>query len=262
MNSVAPSAIEAADAAVLLARQALYRFSAIVFLDPQAADWERLDSLRHELLVTEAASVIRSLPEAVPARRICRERPLTDLDPVRVLAELPSSREALNRQYEETFGLLVSTVCPPYETEYINSKFTFQRSNALADVSGFYQAFGFGPSVEHPDRPDHIVLELEFMAGVIGLELCAVANGHDERQEICRAAQGRFLKEHLAWWAPAFAALVERESRSDYYTAAARFLAALIPAERALLGVEPQQEPGSPSNVERPDACDGCQLMM
>ncbi len=41
---------------------------------------------------------------------------------------------------------------------------------------------------------------------------------------------------------------------------AGRFLAALIPAERALLGVEAPSQTAEPSTVEPPDACDGCAL--
>ena len=191
------------------------------------------------------------------------DRPLADLDPSLVLSRLPRSRDCLNQHFENTFGLLVSTACPPHETEYIHSKFSFQRSNALADISGFYRAFGVTSSQQHPERPDHIVQELEFMAVLIGLARQAdqvESPRREERFDVCHAAQVRFLREHLAWWAPAFARLLAREARGEYYEATAVFLAALVTAERSLFGVPPVTQPPAPTDIERPEACDGCLL--
>jgi TorA maturation chaperone TorD len=251
------------DRAVNIARQALYRFAALALTDPQAGSWERLSVLRDDSVPLEAAALIRGLRQARPAKLGAGERPLADLDPRRVIEQLPRSRRELNAQYETTFGLLVSSACPPYETEYINSKFAFQRSNSLADISGYYHAFGLEIADAHPERPDHIVLELEFMASLLELERRA-ADGDskllEERMQTCREAQARFVNDHLAWWAPAFAKLLVQQNRGGFYEAVGVFLAALIPAERSLLKIEVNARPVSPSPQEHPEACEGCQL--
>lgn len=251
------------DAELAIARQALYRFAALTMLDPRAGSWERLAALRDddEQLPIEAAALICELPDAAPSQLARGELPIADLDPALVLSRLPGSREAFNAEYERVFGLLVTSAYPPYETEYIHTKFTFQRSNTLADISGFYSAFGLTTSSSHPERPDHIVQQLEFMATLIGLER-QVAAGREpqdaERAEVCRQAQVRFLREHLSWWGPVFATLLSQEESSGFYSAAGRFLAALIPAERGLLGVESPNQTAAPILIEQPDACDGC----
>jgi TorA maturation chaperone TorD len=251
------------DRAENIARQVLYRLAALALTDPHSGSWERLTALRDDALPLEAAALIRCVSRARPAKLGVGERPLKYLDPQPVLDRLPSSRVALNTQYEATFGLLVSSACPPYETEYTNSKFAFQRSNALADVNGFYHAFGLKIADAHPERPDHIVLQLEFMAWLLGLERQAV-DGHvqlrGQRLHVSRDAQARFMREHLACWAPPFAKLLARENRGGFYEAVGVFLAALIPAERSFLKIDVQSRPVLPSLPERPEACEGCQL--
>ncbi len=251
------------DVPLSMARQALYRFAALTFADPQAGSWEQLDALRDDSLLLHGAALIRELPEACPSDYGIGESPLTQLDPQQVLSHLPDSRDQLNALYEQTFGLLVSSNCPPYETEYINSKFSFQRSHGLADINGFYSAFGLTISDQHPERPDHITLELEFMATLLGLERQAVNDEptlQRERLQVCRQAQSEFLRQHLAWWIPAFAKLLKAQGMSAFYTSAGAFLTALVPAERAILGLPPVSQPVVPSTVERPEECEGCQL--
>ena len=152
------------DPALNLAHQALYRFAALCLLDPRAGSWQQLNAMRPSTLLDDAAELVRGDAVAWPAQMGLGELPATALNPARVLEFLPETAGELNRQYEATFGLLVSSACPPYETEYINGKFAVQRSQTLADISGFYRAFGLRPSSAHPERQDHIVLQLEFMA--------------------------------------------------------------------------------------------------
>lgn len=214
-------------------------------------------------MLRDAARLVRSLPEARPASLGPGEEPIEMLDPQRVLARLPASEQALNKQYEDTFGLLVSGNCPPYEMEYVNSKFTFQRSNTLADINGYYHAFGLEVSDRFPERPDHIVIELEFMAALISLQRQAFSSAASfavARQEVCRDAQTRFLRTHVIWWAPAFCMLLAKQNSDGVYAAAGTFLAALLAAERAMLGLQAASARVAPTMEERPEVCEGCQL--
>jgi TorA maturation chaperone TorD len=223
-----------------------------------------LDALRGDSVLNEAARLIATSPSGGTFKLSRGELPPAErLDPAAVLKRLPHSPHALNAAYERTFGLVVSAACPPYETEYIDGKFTYQRSNALADISGYYQAFGLAVSQEHRERPDHVVLELEFMAALSGLERRAGEMGGtagSERREVCRAAQVRFFREHLAWWLPAFAMLLGREDVEGFYGAVGDFLAAFVPAERWVLNVAAPSRFAPPSRVEPPEMCEGCHL--
>jgi TorA maturation chaperone TorD len=246
-----------------MARQALYRFAGLSLLDPRAGAWERLNALHDDSVLFEAADLYRNAVGRLGTRPGQGESWTQNIDPQLVLGRLPASAQALNAEYEGTFGLLVSSNCPPYEMEYVNSKFTFQRSNTLADISGFYQAFGVTGSEAHPERPDHIVLELEFMATLIGLERGAAKldSAHAaDREEVCHEAQIRFLKDHLGWWVPAFGMLLVKQNGRGYYAAAGEFLTAFIAGEQALLGLPPASPGVAPTSEERPEFCEGCQL--
>jgi TorA maturation chaperone TorD len=250
------------DPALDIAREALYRFAALTLLDPKCGAWEQLAALRDDLLVRDAAVFVREMHDP-PEPLALGEQPPDQLDPAAVLERLPESSAALNQLYEATFGLLVSNACPPYETEYINSKFAYQRSNTLADVSGFYHAFGLTTSSVHPERADHVVQELEFMAFLIGLQRRAdeaEPTLREVRSVVCRDAQARFLREHLIWWIPAFATLLGRTNAGGFYEAASNFLAALVACDRSLFGLNPATGLPAPSDIEQPEACDSCLL--
>jgi TorA maturation chaperone TorD len=239
------------------ALQVLYHFMALTLADPRVGSWQELTGAGVRELVAAAAAVLREAPQTQAEPLGWGELSPGELDPAGLFNVFPTTIETLNAAYEQLFGLLVSGGCPPYETEYIDSKLSFQRSQALADIAGFYRAFGWSPASSHPERPDHIALELEFMGTLCGMELRA---GREEDRAVCRDAQAKFLSEHLVWWAPALAKLLIYEDASGFYGAAGRLLASLLPAHRALLGVAPHHRPASPSFVERPEECNGCLL--
>ncbi|HUY31788.1 MAG TPA: molecular chaperone TorD family protein [Pirellulales bacterium] len=249
------------ETALTAARQVLLRFGSVVLLDPRAGAWEELADLPSQRLVNAAAELLRDEMRGRNMELGWGELPAADFDPADVFAALPTSREAMNAHYETIFGLLVSGSCPPYETEYIEAKLSFQRAHALADIGGFYAAFGWRPAADRPERVDHLALEFEFMAALCDLERRAAEAGDGvgrERADVCRAAQGRFLAEHLAWWLPAFGRLLSLTNPGGYYAAVGTFLRAMLPIQRALLGVAPHSGPVTPSPLERPEECEGC----
>jgi len=253
------------DLALNRSRTVLYRLLALSLADPRTGSWPRLVEPMTRILSDHAAQFLRSEHKAVASPLARGEQPLETLDVEPLFLALPDSEEGLNSLYERTFGLLVSGSCPPYETEYVDGKQSFQRSQLLADVAGFYRAFGLEPSDEHPERHDHLVLELEFMATLLDLEHHAAVGNlpeADDRLELCHEAQQRFVTEHLAWWAPAFATLLRRHAAQGFYSTVGDLLGAFVAAERGLLSIDTPPCVQQPSRVERPEECEGCQLAL
>lgn len=110
--------------------------------------------------------------------------------------------EELQAEHRRVFGL-VGSQC--YETEF-GLPHEFRQSQELADLAGFYRAFGFHMGGRVRERPDHIAVELEFMYLLCLKEAYAEVHGLREQVEISRNAQAAFLKDHLGTWIEAFAA--------------------------------------------------------
>ena len=121
--------------------------------------------------------------------------------------EASGEKERLIREYDRLFRAKDIWL---YGTEYI-SEHEFQRSNYLADISGFYKAFG----VEiKSDRPDSLEAILEFMHYLIYKEINAPST---EKAEICLDAQRKFFNEYVSVMAKAIAQKVIAQTQSSFY---------------------------------------------
>src|SRR5262249_16104379 len=151
---------------------------------------------------------------------------------------LPRSASELRAEYDRIFGLVLCRECPPYETEYHPSAETFLRAQQLADIAGFYRAFGLEPSRSRPERPDHIALELAFMA-FLGRKGREAQSGAEKAEEVrvCADAQRKFFRDHLAWWLPFFTTGLRHKAEHGFYAEVGRALAAFLPLERSRLNV-------------------------
>ncbi len=134
--------------------------------------------------------------------------------------------------------------CPPYEGAWGDAPQLAGKSALLADIAGFYAAFGLEPSATHPDAEDHVAPECEFMSVLCLKEAYALAEGMAEGLEVTRKAQASFLGEHLGRWAEAFAGAIKEATPLRYYGALADLFAAWVREELGALGVEPQRLSG------------------
>lgn len=130
------------------------------------------------------------------------------VDPEMISSGASFNLEALQAQHREVFGL-AGSVC--YETE-IGLPHEFRQSQELADIAGFYHAFGFQVGGSVHERPDYLASELEFMYLLALKEAWAEENALEEQVEICVDAQGKFLHDHLAHWIAPFCQSLEQST--------------------------------------------------
>jgi TorA maturation chaperone TorD len=112
----------------------------------------------------------------------------------------------------------------------------------LADIAGFYRAFGMAVT---GDRPDHVVAELEFLAVTLLAEAEATEHGDPERADIAARATRSFLRDHIGGWIDAWAARVEAIDELGPWIPYAAIAADLVRSEAANRNVIPLREPAT-----------------
>jgi nitrate reductase assembly molybdenum cofactor insertion protein NarJ len=125
-----------------------------------------------------------------------------------------------------------------YETEY--GRGALVKGNALADIAGFYRAFGleFGHEDSVHEMLDHVSVELEFYALLLMKQETLAAGGDAEGQAIVCEAQQKFLEAHLGRFVGAIATR-PGVTASAFYGPVLAWCRDLVAAECARLGVSP-----------------------
>lgn len=144
----------------------------------------------------------------------------------------------LQSEYNHLFGHAVRGKCPSYELEYSRGEI-IQQSSGLADIAGFYAAFGVEVSQSADDRADHVSVETEFMSVLCAKEAIALEESHAEHREVSTKAQRSFLKDHLAFWFPAFVDRVGQAGKNGFYGTLASFSAEFLSAECRRFNITP-----------------------
>lgn len=249
------------DSTLNLARATLYRYLSLAPLPPSDERFAILYDRDFRALTTAAVDWIREDPRFHPQTLGPGEQHPSELDSAGLFPEHKAASEA----YLEVFGHTISKECPPYEGEYYtNNDITF-RSQKLADVAGFYRAFGLDRRQKARERIDFLSFEAEFLEIVIARQIYATEKDlGQEPIDVCVQSQRRFFIEHLGWWLPAFGVQLEASTHSDYYRGLAGFVRAFVAAERAALKIAPFTELPTPHlGAPEPEAesdCHSCGL--
>lgn len=127
-----------------------------------------------------------------------------------------------------------------YETEFGKDR-AMRKSHELADLAGFYRAFGLLAADEDGLRemPDHISVELEFYAYLLLKEESLLQAGDHDGVAIVADARKKFLADHLGRFARAIA---ERPgvAAHGYFGPLFRWCEALVKNECGRMGAEPE----------------------
>lgn len=193
----------------------------------ERAEWYEAISLMFTQPTDGSIARIRSLVSGFiesPKRKV------TDSEVIRQfhgsLADTDSS--AIRREYNRLF--ITAGACRANETDY--ERLSFSMTQQLADVSGFYQAFGIQVDPTSGERPDYIGTELEFVRLLLLKQVYAEENGWSDKAEITEKAVNDFIQSHLVTWIPAFCtALLKTTGGTGPYATAATLLEAFISTE-------------------------------
>ncbi len=124
-----------------------------------------------------------------------------------------------------------------YETEYGRMR-GMSKGPELADLNGFYRAFGLGGCDDAPELGDHVAVELEFYAVLLARQAALTETGDRGGVEIVEDARRKFLTDHLGRVAPAIAQS-PGVAASAMYGPIFQWTRALVEAECATLAVTP-----------------------
>ncbi len=169
--------------------------------------------------------------------------------------------------FDALFGHTARGRVCPYETEYGNLH-TFRQSQDLADIQGYYVAFGLGRREDRRERVDHLGVEYEFLGFLARKEALALEAGDEKQSAVTLRAYRTFLRDHLSRFGVAVSARLSRADRRGFYGRVGAVSAAFLRSECDRLDVPSEHESLTPRRDEPDrtpmacgtpdDACGGC----
>jgi TorA maturation chaperone TorD len=215
---------------VALARGVFYRLCAQAFRYPGdgwQAEWD------------EAARGVGAALEVLTSTGSCP-------DPMHDAFDLAwaSARdvERLRADHARLIGPSPRAGATPYGTEWSGAAGEILQYHQLADLSGFYRAFGLELSRACDERVDHLAVELAFLQFLCLKEAHAEETGLDGLAAAARAGQMKFLGEHVLPWACACGTRLRGLGADGFYGHAATLLEAFLRTERVRFALQEEEE--------------------
>ena len=208
---------------LLEAKSTLYGFVSTLFSDPESEKFSMMKNPEFQKMVLISCLQFDENNESELSGAFQKV--------ISMLNEL--NRETIQNENVSIFGHTLSKQTAPYALEHLKSTDVFFRTQKLADLNGFYQAFGM--EVECVERADHIATQTEFLSYLILKELVAIKKNLEEEIEICQKAFIDFHQEHFFDWAKMFSENLIEKVEGEFYPAAGKFLWGLICKEKSNL---------------------------
>lgn len=137
--------------------------------------------------------------------------------------------QAAGREFANLFIVPGGQHIAPYESVFRDSREIEGRQisgllmgPSALDVQQWYRLAALEISAEFNELPDHIGLELHYLAYLCEKEQAFADAGERGKQTRAREMQRDFLKAHVLSWLPGLAADVCRKARLPFYPAIAR----------------------------------------
>jgi TorA maturation chaperone TorD len=147
---------------------------------------------------------------------------------------------ALELEAEHTALFVLPSGVIPHEAFYLDTEKRLGGRVTIA-VERFYRRAGISILDRCIEMPDHLGIELEFMAVLCRLEGDLEEAGETAAVQRCLEFQRTFLEEHLSRWAPECCESIIRQARYEFYKAIAGFTMEFLRSEQARLRVRHAQ---------------------
>lgn len=137
--------------------------------------------------------------------------------------------EDLKLQFHALFNVPAGCYVFPFESCYRVAKPPGPLMGRPAvEVQSEYAAAGFAVAPELLEPPDHVGVELAFVAELLERRAAAVESGERESAEELAEQLRRFCTAHLNQWLPALLKRIRDGGSSDFYAGVAGLAAALV----------------------------------
>jgi TorA maturation chaperone TorD len=213
-------------------REQQYRFLASLYLRPPSESLVGMIRDGSMLSVFTGVSTGEDPGDGAPGE-MEPETPLAHLREFIQQAQVfPNLEGELEAEHTALFVLPSGVI--PHEAVYLDREKRLGGRVTIA-VGQFYEKAGIRLLESCREMPDHLGLELEFMAALCRLEGDLEGARNPAALRECVVLQETFLEEHLSRWAFECCQNVVRQARSGFYKALAQFTTEFLRGEQVCL---------------------------
>lgn len=139
-------------------------------------------------------------------------------------------------EYDRLFNSPYKIEVPPYESLYRYDEGQVMAPCAV-QVEKLYKENGLEISPEFKDLPDHIMVELQFMAYLCLREAEAGKEGKEAEALQFIKKQDSFIKEHLGLWAEDFSVRLVSSSNSPFYISLGKLVSLFVKLDKDIVSL-------------------------